>query len=53
VQVAYTSDTTAYTTIGSASFDASTNRIVFDGSQLQNPVCLTKVYRIAIRNLSP
>jgi len=52
VQVAYEHDPTTYTTVGSASFDAATNRIVFDGSALQNPICLTQVYRIAIRNLA-
>jgi hypothetical protein len=52
VQVAYQHDPTTYTTVGSASYDPATNRIVYDGSALKNPICLTQVYRIAIRNLA-
>jgi hypothetical protein len=53
VSVAYNSDITDYTTLGMASFDAATNRIVYDGSSLGTTVCLSNVFRIALRNLTP
>ena len=53
VSVAYNNDIDTYVTLGSAVFDMSTNRIVYDNSVLQNLVCLSNVFRIAIRNLGP
>jgi hypothetical protein len=53
VSVAYNSDINTYETIGSASFDAATNRIVYDGSALGTTICLSTVFRVAIRNLTP
>ena len=53
VSVAYLEDIDSYTTLGSATFDANTNRIIYDGTALGTTVCLTRVFRIAIRNLSP
>ena len=52
VSVAYNSDINTYVTVGSAGFDATTNRIVFDNSVLKNYICLTDVFRISIRNLA-
>lgn len=53
VSVAYNSAPDEYQTLGSANFDAATNRIVFDGSSLGTSVCLSQVFRIALRNLNP
>jgi hypothetical protein len=53
VSVAYLSDINDYVTLGQAVYDMGTNRILFDNSVLQNLVCLTYVFRISIKNLSP
>lgn len=53
VSVAYLDDIDTYETLGQAVFDSASGRIVFDNSVLQNLVCLTNVFRIAIINLNP
>lgn len=53
VSVSYVEDPDNFETLGQATFDAATNRIVFDNSVLGNTVCMTHVFRIAIRNLNP
>ena len=53
VSVAYVDNINSYTTIGSASYDEATNRFVFDGTILGNLICLTRVFRIQMRNLLP
>jgi hypothetical protein len=53
VSVAYNQDVNNYQTIGQAAFDAATNRIVFDGpSQQSAPICLSNVFRIALKNFA-
>lgn len=49
VQVAYDDDINTYITVGSAQYDAATDRIV---TNLEENLCLTRVFRITIRNLS-
>lgn len=49
VQVAYEDDIDTYITVGSATFDPVTNRIV---TTLEENLCLTRVFRITIRNLN-
>ena len=52
VSVAYNNDINNYVTVGLASFDQATNRIIYDGSALGNLLCLSNVFRIVLKNLS-
>jgi hypothetical protein len=49
VQVSYDDDIDTYITVGSASYDEATDRIV---TQLETLLCLSRVFRITIRNLN-
>lgn len=49
VQVAYDDDIDNYITVGSAAYDPVTDRIV---TTLEETLCLTRVFRITIRNLN-
>jgi len=49
VQVSYDDDIDNYITVGSASYDTATDRIV---TQMETLLCLSRVFRITIRNLN-
>jgi hypothetical protein len=49
VQVSYDDDIDNFITVGSAAYDPVTDRIV---TTLEETLCLTRVFRITIRNLS-
>jgi hypothetical protein len=49
VQVSYDDDIDTYITVGSAAYDPVTNRIV---TQMEENLCLSRVFRITIRNLN-
>jgi hypothetical protein len=49
VQVSYDDDIDTYITVGSAAYDPDTDRIV---TTLEDTLCLTRVFRITIRNLN-
>ncbi len=49
VQVAYDDDIDTYVTVGSATYDPATDRII---TNLEETLCLTRVFRITIRNLN-
>jgi len=46
VSVAYDDDIGNYISLGTASFDAATNRIVWDGASQAIYLCLSRVFRI-------
>ena len=52
VSVSYNEDINNYQTLGVANYDAATDRFVYDGSVLGRLVCLTHVFRIALKNLA-
>ena len=49
MQVSYDDDIDTYITVGSAAYDPVTNRIV---TQMEENLCLSRVFRITIRNLN-
>ena len=51
VQASQVGSETDFQTIGQATFDAATNRIVFGGAVA--PLCMTNLYQVTIRNLAP
>ena len=52
VSVSYNEDINNYQTLGVANYDAATDRVVYDGSVRGRLVCLTHVFRIALKNLA-